>query len=154
MSQLELQTFQLFQNDAIGRKLSPDGVRAVASRLISTGNGEWEDTSQTRLRIILKSPESLAVDVYNWAKRNDFIGTVFTVYELHSGEDHSDSGFYGTESVDLVRALRILERDGKVCESITHQTGFHNDCYILSLQAAIMRGSIPDEDGVKFLADR
>jgi hypothetical protein len=27
------------------------------------------------------------------ACKNDFIGTVFTVYELHSGEDHQDSGF-------------------------------------------------------------
>ena len=56
------------------------------------GNAEWEDSERTSLRIIWKTPEAFAGEVYSWAVRNDLINTVFTVYELHSGEEYQDSG--------------------------------------------------------------
>jgi hypothetical protein len=41
-----------------------------------------------------KSPEALAGEMYHWAYNCDEpLGTVFTIYELHSGEDYKDSGF-------------------------------------------------------------
>ncbi len=78
------------------------------------GNAEWEDASHTGLRIILKSIESLAGDIYSWVLKNDFADTVFTVYELHSGDDNQDSGFHGVDPVLLRRALGVLEKERKV----------------------------------------
>lgn len=78
------------------------------------GNAEWEDSTHVALRIILKSAESLAGEMYAWACKNDLIGTVLTMYELHSGDDHEDSGFYGTDPVIIRRAIILLEREGKV----------------------------------------
>jgi ESCRT-II complex subunit VPS25 len=60
--------------------------------IVTKGNAEWEDSNQTSLRIIWKTPESLAGEVYNWAVKQDLMGTVFTIFELHAGEEHQDSG--------------------------------------------------------------
>lgn len=60
--------------------------------MLSLGNAEWEDSNETSLRIIWKSPESLAGEVYNWAIQQEVVGTVFTLYELHSGEENQNSG--------------------------------------------------------------
>lgn len=140
----------------MGRELSADGVNAVINKLIQTGNAEWEDASHTGLRIILKTPESLAGDIYAWyvtflfhhpiksltyslvtnsssfsyrASRNGLIGTVLTLFELHSGDDYQDSGFYGADPIILKRALQVLEREGK---------------------CSVFEGANPGEEGVKF----
>jgi hypothetical protein len=40
-----------------------------------------------------KSPESLGMDIYDWAtKRGEIIGTVYTFYELLHDDEYSDSG--------------------------------------------------------------
>ena len=77
-----------------------------------------------------KTPDSVATDVYNWACRNDYLNTVFTVFELHSGEEHLDSGFHGTDPFLFLKSMERLADNGK---------------------AVIMRGSTRDEDGVKFI---
>lgn len=61
-----------------------------------------------------KSPQTLAGEVYAWACRAEILGTVFTVYELHAGDDNHDSGFHGVDPVTLRRALDLLEAAGKV----------------------------------------
>ena len=60
--------------------------------MLFVGNAEWDDIGHTTLRILLKSPEQLASEIYNWASKVQILGTVFTVYELHSGDEHEDSG--------------------------------------------------------------
>ena len=85
------------------------------SRLfLASGNAAWDDSLQTRLRIMWKKPEALAGEIYNWVyKSNKFvsimfepiillyctkacsnqsINSVFTIYELHSGDEYKDSG--------------------------------------------------------------
>eukprot|EP01034_Spumella_vulgaris_P022106 gene22106-28205_t len=78
-----------------------------------------------------KSPQTLAGEVYSWAARTEILGTVFTIYELHSGDENQDSGFHGVDPVTLRKALELLESHGK---------------------CSILVGSVPEEDGVKFLA--
>lgn len=131
MYNLNVSTFPYFKNDAISRKLSPEGIEAVINYLIREGNGEWQDASRASLRLIWRTPEALAAEVYAWGCNADVIGTVFTVYEIHSGEDYQDSGFYGVDPVLLRRALSVLEANNK--------------CRIIS-------GPSADEDGVKFLS--
>jgi ESCRT-II complex subunit VPS25 len=131
MYNLNVSTFPYFKNDAINRKLSPEGIEAVVNYLITEGNGEWEDRSNASLRLIWRTPEALAAEVYTWGCNVDIIGTVFTVYEIHAGEDYQDSGFYGVDPVLLRRALTVLEANKK---------------------CRIIPGSSSDEDGVKFLS--
>jgi len=66
INRLDPYNFSFFKNPTLGRELSSDGVNAVINKLIQSGNAEWEDGSRTGLRIILKSPESLAGDIYSW----------------------------------------------------------------------------------------
>lgn len=60
--------------------------------IIAVGNAEWEDASHARIRILWRTVEQLASDIFNWATNEGHINEVFTVYELHSGEDTEDSG--------------------------------------------------------------
>lgn len=124
-------SFPCFRNDEIGRHLSAEGVSTVIQYLIQQGHAEWEDGLQhTRLRIILKSPQSLAADVYNWAETTGSIGTVFTIYELHASEEFADTVFHGADPQMLRRALQHLET---------------------TRRCVIIHGSTSEEDGVKFL---
>ena len=96
--------------------------------MIKSGNAEWEENhTKACLRIIWKKPETLAGEIYNWACNSEILGTVFTVYELHSGEENLDSGsfyywcinlvpvgFHGTDPVLMRRALDILVENNKV----------------------------------------
>ena len=66
INRLDIYNFSFFKNSTLGRELSSDGVNAVINKLIQSGNAEWEDGSRTGLRIMLKSPESLAGDIYSW----------------------------------------------------------------------------------------
>lgn len=98
---------------------------------IRSGHGEWEDPKlRTRCRIMWRKPEQLASDIYDWADANGFIGSVCTVYELHSGEDVNGMSFQGADVELLRRALGILEHQGK--------------CVLFS-------GESFEEDGIKFL---
>eukprot|EP01040_Poterioochromonas_malhamensis_P008050 gene8050-8701_t len=125
-------TFPYFKNESINRQLSSEGIAAVTQYLVNSRNAEWDDAAHTVLRIMWKTPEALALDVYEWASKREILGTVYTFYELLSGDEYTDSGFHGSDVVLFRRALQYLESQRK-CKIIT--------------------GSSPDEDGVKFLAE-
>ena len=78
---------------------------------------------------MLKAPEVLANEIYSWATENDLVGSVSTIYELHSGEDQNTT-FYGTDAGLIRKALGLLQSAGR---------------------CRIIEGTTPDEDGVKFL---
>lgn len=124
------ETFPLFTNEKIDRKLNKAGIDAVVQSLIQHGNAEWTDSTHTSLHIIWKSAEVISGEVLEWARKNDS-GTVYTIYELHSGDqdDHFSNTLHGTDPVMLRRALELLERNNK-CK--------------------IIPGATPEEDGVKF----
>jgi len=56
------------------------------------GNAEWADNAHTSLRIVLKTADVLAGELYSWVLKNELLGNVYTIYELHSSEDYQDSG--------------------------------------------------------------
>lgn len=119
----------LWKNDAISRSLSKEGISTVMDDLVKHGYGEWLDESKTQCRILWRKPEELATDIYEWAVSNGNIGTVCTLYELHSGEDVNGMSFQGIDEEVLRRALIILEDEGK---------------------CAIFKGDTSSEDGIKF----
>jgi len=61
---------------------------AVVQDLVDAGRGEWEEEEKTRCRILWRTPEEIADDLYGWASEEGGMagGGVCTVYELHSGE--------------------------------------------------------------------
>jgi ESCRT-II complex subunit VPS25 len=107
-------SFTIFSNPNIDRRLSPEGINAVIEYLIKSGHGEWQDNSLSTLRVMWKSPEALGNEIYSWASTVEILGTVFTIYEIHSGEEYADSGFHGTDPWLVRRALQYLESINKV----------------------------------------
>mmetsp|Transcript_6704 Transcript_6704/g.14880 ORF Transcript_6704/g.14880 Transcript_6704/m.14880 type:complete len:182 (-) Transcript_6704:24-569(-) len=120
----------LFSNPTIQRSLSPAEIQVVLSDFISSGHGEWEDPAQkTRCKILWRKPDQLASDLYEWAVKNGYLGSVCTLYELHSGEDVNGMSFQGADEELIRRALKILEDQGK---------------------CTLFRGDTSEEDGIKF----
>ena len=104
----------LWSNDEIGRSLSNDDIKVVMNDLVQHGNGEWiDDDNHTHCRILWRKPAELATDIYEWAAASGNIGSVCTVYELHSGEDVHGMSFQGVDEELLRRALGLLEDQGK-----------------------------------------
>ena len=85
-------SFELFHNRSIDRRLSEECVQALVNYLISEKEAEWEDSSHARLRLIFVSPEVIAGEIYSWISARGLLNTVYTIYELHSGEDSQGSG--------------------------------------------------------------
>jgi ESCRT-II complex subunit VPS25 len=120
----------LWSNGEIGRSLSQDDVEQIMADFCKHGHGEWQDpATKTRCRILWRRPEQLASDIYDWADANGFVGSVCTLYELHSGEDVNGMSFQGADEELLRRALEILQSQGK---------------------CAIFQGDTSSEDGIKF----
>mmetsp|Transcript_31692 Transcript_31692/g.48594 ORF Transcript_31692/g.48594 Transcript_31692/m.48594 type:complete len:178 (-) Transcript_31692:87-620(-) len=120
----------LWKNTSIGRELDSTDIKVIMTDLVESGHGEWEDPAvKTRCRILWRKPEQLASDIYEWAEANGFVGSVCTVYELHSGEDVNGMSFQGADEELLRRGLEILENQGK---------------------CTMFKGDTSSEDGIKF----
>ena len=63
---MTLDEFPYFENRDINRKLSREAILVIANHLISLGHGEWEDENHSRMRIMWRTPEALASDIYSW----------------------------------------------------------------------------------------
>ena len=119
----------LWNNAKISRSLNNDDIAQVMKDFVESGHGEWQDSKQTRCRILWRKPEQLATDIYEWAAANGYINSVCTVYELHSGEDVNGMSFQGADEELLRRALGILQDQGK---------------------CTLFKGETSSEDGIKF----
>lgn len=129
----------LWENAAIARRLSDEGQQAVIAELIRRGHAEWETQGDAlhgaggtgRLRIMWKTVTNVANELIEHARANNMVGDVFTVYELHSGDDASGTPFHQMDPWLLRRAILQLEEQGK---------------------ATLFEGATSDAEGVKFLA--
>ena len=113
---VELSNCPAFSNPRINRSLSAEDRKSVAEYIISCGNGAWEDpASKQRLIVFSRTPEAWATAVYEWAKQTVRVGMgISTFYEIHSGEDAEGTELFGMDEDILMRALKVLERQGKV----------------------------------------
>lgn len=89
----------LWENAAIGRKLGDDGAAAVVEELVRTGHAEWNDAGKSLVTLMWHSADEIAAKLSNFARKHDMIGSVFTVYELHQGDE-----VQGTVRTDLICA--------------------------------------------------
>lgn len=79
----------LWENPAIGRKLGNEGAGAVVEELIRTGHAEWNDGGKSMVTLMWHSAEEIAAKLYDFVRKHDMVGSVFTVYELHQGDEVS-----------------------------------------------------------------
>ena len=129
---MNVKEFELFRNASIQRELTEDGIAAVAADLIRSGHGEWADGSRTRMRIMWRTPAQWANYIYDWLRERSMVPMVTTVFDIHSGDDFEGSEFAGLDAAVVMKALEVLEMDGKA--------------------QVMRRENRPlDENGVKFL---
>ena len=127
---LVLHDCALFTNSTINRSLDEAAKMIVVEDFITFGLGEWDDPmTKSIVKIFWRNPTQLASDIYQWASLNAFIGTVCTLYEIHSGEDSEGMSFEGADEELIRRALGVLEDRG---------------------QCKIFKGETSEEDGIKF----
>jgi len=120
----------LWKNTAIQRQLSDEHVQVVMNDFVQHGHGEWMDSpANAQCRILWRKPDQLAADLYQWADSTGLLGSVCTLYELHSGEDVHGTSFQGADEELLRRALTILEEQGK---------------------CTVFKGETSSEDGIKW----
>lgn len=127
---VKLDSFELFENKQIHRKLDRDGVAAVAGSLVESGHAQWEDNEHTRLRITWRTPHEWGALIYKWAQDSALNDSLFTLFELHSGDLTTNESFHGLEAGLMLQALESLQSNGRV---------------------QLYSSGVLDETGVKFL---
>jgi len=120
-STLVLASWPLFENTALSRKLSPEGIMAVAETAINHKSAEWADPlTKTTLRVFWKSPAewgALTLDYMRSIGRTGSNNTLAfaTVHELRGNSEESlDMPMSGLDVDTVIKALKTLEAQGKV----------------------------------------
>uniref|UniRef100_A0A493TY52 Vacuolar protein-sorting-associated protein 25 n=1 Tax=Anas platyrhynchos platyrhynchos TaxID=8840 RepID=A0A493TY52_ANAPP len=60
--------------------------------LLIPGNLEWLDKNKTSFLIMWRRPEEWGKLIYQWVSKNGLTNSVFTLYELVSGDDTAEEG--------------------------------------------------------------
>ena len=75
----------------IGR-LNEEGRRAVGEYLVSKGYGEWLDSNRNTMRVTWRTPDDWGRIIYKHFSDSGLLGTIYTFYELHSGDVSEGTG--------------------------------------------------------------
>ncbi|KAM7030077.1 PREDICTED: vacuolar protein-sorting-associated protein 25 [Sturnus vulgaris] len=122
MTVREAQDIPLFANHRLQRKLPLESIQVVLEELRKNGNLEWLDKNKTSFLIMWKRPEEWGKLIYQWVSKNGLTNSVFTLYELASGDDTENEEFHGLDEATLLRALQALQQEHKA-EIITLDDG-------------------------------
>uniref|UniRef100_A0A8C5IZX8 Vacuolar protein-sorting-associated protein 25 n=1 Tax=Junco hyemalis TaxID=40217 RepID=A0A8C5IZX8_JUNHY len=109
MTVREAQDIPLFANHRLQRKLPLESIQVVLEELRKNGNLEWLDKNKTSFLIMWKRPEEWGKLIYQWVSKNGLTNSVFTLYELVSGDDTENEEFHGLdEAFSLPHCLTFL----------------------------------------------
>ena len=61
----------------------------MVQELIRTGHAEWSDAGKSMVILMWHSADEIAAKLFDFVRKHDMIGSVFTVYELHQGDEVS-----------------------------------------------------------------
>ncbi|KAM6042294.1 vacuolar protein-sorting-associated protein 25 [Chlamydotis macqueenii] len=122
MTVREAQDSPLFANQRLQRKLPLESIQVVLEELRKNGNLEWLDKNKTSFLIMWRRPEEWGKLIYQWVLKNGLTNSVFTLYELASGDDTENEEFHGLDETMLLRALQALQQEHKA-EIITLDDG-------------------------------
>ncbi|OQR74962.1 vacuolar protein-sorting-associated protein 25-like [Tropilaelaps mercedesae] len=87
---------ELFNNRAISRKLSADGVLALAEHMIAAGKAQWLEP-QKILLVLWRSREEWAKLIYDFVVNAGMTNSVCTFFELVQGDDTAGEAFHGLD---------------------------------------------------------
>ncbi|XP_030321686.1 vacuolar protein-sorting-associated protein 25 isoform X1 [Calypte anna] len=103
-------------------KLPLESIQVVLEELRKNGNLEWLDKNKTSFLIMWRRPEEWGKLIYQWVVKNGLTNSVFTLYELTSGDDTENEEFHGLDEAMMLRALQALQQEHKA-EIITLDDG-------------------------------
>jgi ESCRT-II complex subunit VPS25 len=112
----------LFSNEAIERRLTPDAVRAVLDHLVACGQAVWDSAGRDDGDAIVgqqaleysavfmcpKPLAELALEVIAWSNASENDETISTINEMASGELDSTAPFAGLGECVLLAVLKVL----------------------------------------------
>ena len=94
--------------------LSRDAKLALLDDLVQRGGGEWLDGKAQRSCLVLwRTPAEWAAALYAWAVGAGLKDAVVTMDELQRGEGVGGSEMEGMHREVLLRAIKVLEGQGK-----------------------------------------
>eukprot|EP00879_Flechtneria_rotunda_P003381 GHRR01003609.1.p1 GENE.GHRR01003609.1~~GHRR01003609.1.p1 ORF type:complete len:179 (+),score=55.73 GHRR01003609.1:488-1024(+) len=121
----------LWHNKNINRRLPPEAAVAFLDDLVTAGHALWLDpATKTRCLILWRRLPDVAAAISAWAGSYGVSDSVMLLDELTQGPEVAGTELDGLHREVLVRALHLLEQQGKV---------------------KLFRGATPEEEGVKFL---
>ncbi|KAK2967004.1 hypothetical protein RJ640_003360 [Escallonia rubra] len=106
--------FPLFTNHVIERSLSHEARQAFLSALVSDGRAEWMDKSHRKCLILWHGVQDWADLILHFVKENGLEDSVMTVEEIRTGTESRGTELHGMDRTLLMRALKLLERKGKL----------------------------------------
>jgi len=121
----------LFKNSALDppRRLPEDGVRAVAAALVEAGRAEWAGAAagaagaaaaageRSTLLVYERPPAEVAAQLDEWLRRNPSSHPRAVSELRNTGLNDgrmTDSPLWDLDGVTALRALEVLDREGKV----------------------------------------
>jgi ESCRT-II complex subunit VPS25 len=108
---ISLDDCPVWENRDLGRRLPPDGARAVADFMIRSRRAAFEVGSTTMLRVMWRSDDEWATLLHAFADRNGHVGgNVLLVGDLRAMVQED---FSGLEARTIVSALRKLAAQGR-----------------------------------------
>lgn len=123
-------SFSLFENAAINRRLSDSGREEVISYLVQKGACERVGDGTKRVHVLWKSIAEWEACLLDWAHTTGRRDDVMTVDELCTSDEFHNEDFHGMPASLMEKILRRLEKAKKV---------------------TLFQGSDQDDQGVKFL---
>ncbi|KAL6748668.1 subunit of ESCRT-II complex [Haematococcus lacustris] len=105
--------FPLFKNTNIDRCLSSRAITEILDDMASQGSVEWLDKSKRACFVLWKKVPEWANTIHSFVKTFGLSDTVMTLDELSSGDDVRGTEFCGIPQELLIRALVVLEAQGK-----------------------------------------
>ena len=112
-----LKDWELWENAALGRSMSPEGMAAVAEQLVARKRAEWVDGASSRasLRIFWRTPAEWSTIILEHMQSSGEMGKMFIVAELQSsGEVCLLAPWQGLELATFYMALELLHAQGKL----------------------------------------
>eukprot|EP00878_Enallax_costatus_P021838 GHUV01023146.1.p1 GENE.GHUV01023146.1~~GHUV01023146.1.p1 ORF type:complete len:165 (+),score=22.74 GHUV01023146.1:225-719(+) len=105
----------LWHNKDINRRLSFDTAVAFLDDLVASGSALWLDPPhKTRCLILWKRLPDVAAAISDWASTYGVSDSVMLVDDLASGAEVAGTELEGMHREVLIRALHMLEAQGKV----------------------------------------
>ena len=116
-SPLPLREWPLWENAALPRRLSDEGIAAVADAAVAAGAAAWHGAARGvdgALLLFWRAPAAWGAELHAWAAARGLAapGAVYTLYELRTASEWAGSPAQSLAPPMLLAALEALQREG------------------------------------------